>query len=373
MFLYAAVFSVALALCLYAVVRYLRDDRRPVTVAFAVVMAAVASWELLNFLVDAVTTEQLKLLGKNAVNAAVYPVFVYGILAFALVYTDNERWVRPVAVVCVVQIVGMSAALGLAPELLYESNGLVTQGPFTVAGITVDRFVTLDRTLKPAFLILWAHAQLVTLATGAILVRYIDQTPRIFVPGQVAAVLVGVVAPLSASFLLVSGVISSAWNPTDLSFIITVVAFGFVVFRYRLFRLTPMGSQQLVGIEDDPAVLLDTDDWVIGSNAAARALFGVESDRREAAAETFFGPFAEQVTCSHGTNAADASLLIEPDDDRRFELATAPVRASAGTIGGRLVVFRDVTDHAEDTQAIRQQNERLEEFADVVADDLRNG
>lgn len=373
MFLYAAVFSVALALCLYAVVRYLRDDRRPVTVAFAVVMAAVASWELLNFLVDAVTTEQLKLLGKNAVNAAVYPVFVYGILAFALVYTDNERWVRPVAVVCVVQIVGMSAALGLTPELLYESNGLVTLGPFTVAGITVDRFVALDRTLKPAFLILWAHAQLVTLVTGAILVRYIDQTPRIFVPGQVAAMLVGVVAPLSASFLLVSGVISPAWNPTDLSFVITAIAFGFVVFRYRVFRLTPMGSQQLVGIEDDPAVLLDTDDWVIGSNAAARALFGVESDRREVAAETFFGPFAEQVTWLHGTNVVDTSLLVEPDDDRRFELATAPVRASADTIGGRLVVFRDVTDHTEDTQAIRRQNERLEEFADVVADDLRNG
>jgi hypothetical protein len=373
MFLYAAVFSVAIALCLYAVVRYLRADRLPVTVAFAVVMAAVASWELLNFLVDAATTQQLKLLGKNAVNAAVYPVFVYGNLAFALVYTDNERWVRPVAVVCVVQIVGMSAALGLAPELLYESNGLVTQGPFTVAGITVDRFVALDRTLKPTFLILWAHAQLVMLATGAILVRYIDQTSRIFVPGQVAAVLVGVAAPLSASFLLVSGVISPVWNPTDISFVVTVIVFGFVVFRYRLFRLTPMTSQQLVGIEDDPAVLLDRDDWVIGSNTAARVLFGAESDRREAAAETFFGPFAEQVTRSHGTNAADATLPIKPDDDRRFELATAPVRASADTIGGRLVVFRDVTDRAEDTQAIQRQNERLEELADVVADDLRNG
>ena len=62
---YAIIFVLALAMGLYAVGRYLQHDRRPVVVVFAVLMAAISSWELLNFFIDVTTSEQLKLLGKK--------------------------------------------------------------------------------------------------------------------------------------------------------------------------------------------------------------------------------------------------------------------------------------------------------------------
>lgn len=372
MVLYAAVFAVTLGLCLYAVVRYLRHDRQAMVLAFIVLMAAVSSWELLNFLVDAATTEQLKLLGKNAVNAVVYPVYVYGVLALALVYTNNERWVGLVVAGCAVQIVVTGAALVVAPELLYESHGLVTRGPFTVAGVTVDQFVTLDRTLEPMFLLLWVQGQLFVPVAGVILVRYIHQPPRVFVPGQVDAMLVGIGAPLAASFLLISGAVPPAWNPVDLSFLITAVAFALAVFRYRLLHLGPIESQQLAGIAEDPVVLL-ADDWVIGSNSMARALFDARSDRRATPAETFFGPVADQITRSHDADDTDIEVCVERDDgDRRFEFRTIPVRTPAGATGERLAVFRNVTAPVENRAGRWRQTELLKETAWIVADDIRN-
>ena len=373
MILYAAVFSVTLALSVYAVIRYLRHDRRPVIIAFVVLMAGISSWELANFLVDAVTTEELKLLGKNVVNAVSLPVFMYALVAFSLTYTDNERWIGWAAVACAVHIAGMSAALFIAPELLYESHGLTTQGPFTVAGFTFGPFVVLDRTLKPAFMFYWAYVFLVGLTAGGILVRYLFEARRKLVLAQISALLIGIGAPLSASVLLVTGVFSPAWNPTDMSFIITAITFGAAIFRYRLFRLVPVGRQQLVRMMNDPIVLLDDDDRVVDSNPTVRDLFGVGSYWRGTAATTFFGPFAQQVTQSHSTDDPDTEIRIERDgDDHYFNLKTTPVRTPAGEVGGRLVVFRDITKLIESRQEIQQQNEQLDKFASVVAHDLRN-
>jgi len=373
MFLYAFVFSIALALCVYAVMRYLRHDRRPEIVAFAALMAAISSWELVNFLVDAVTAAQLKLLGKNVVNAVAYPVLIYATVAFSLAYTDNERWIGWVAVACAVHVAGTSAALFVEPELLYESHGLVTKGPISVAGFSFEQFVALDRTLEPAFFLYWAHGFLFGLAAGAILVRHLFANRRDLVPARTSALLIGVGAPLSASVLLVAGVVSPAWNPTDVSFGVTAVAFGFAIFRYRLFRLVPVGRRQLVRIMDDPVVLIDDDDRVVDSNPTARDLFGVGSDWRGTTAATFFGPLAERVARSRDTDDADAETLVERDgDDRYFDPKTTPVRTPAGEVGGRLIVLRDITELVESRQKVQRQNERLDQFASIVSHDLRN-
>jgi PAS domain S-box-containing protein len=63
---------------------------------------------------------------------------------------------------------------------------------------------------------------------------------------------------------------------------------------------------------------------------------------------------------------------LRVDDGARFwQTKLAPVVADAGTT--RLVgVTRNVTDRVERERQLRQQNERLEEFASVISHDLRN-
>ncbi|RLM53722.1 PAS domain-containing protein [Halobellus sp. Atlit-31R] len=371
--LFAFAFLLTLGLCVYAGVRYLRHDRRPVILAFAVLMAAVSSWELLNFLADAVTAEQLKLLSKNLTNAVSYTLYIYGLLAFSLAYTDNNRWIRWVALACAVHLVGMSTALFVAPELLYESNGLTTKGAVTIAGFSFEQFVSLDRTLNPAFVLLAIHGQLLTLTAGAVFVQHFlraQQTPD---PGQIGMILLGIGAPMVSSFLLLSGLAPPAWNPTDFSFVVTAIVFALAVFRYRLFRLVPVGRQQVVRMMNDPVVLTDDDDRVVDSNQAARDLFAAGSDWRGATAASFFGPLAEQILRSRDTTDAETETLVSQDDgDRYFDLNTTPIWTPTDEVGGRLIVLREVTELIESRHKVQRQNERLNEFADIVAHDLRN-
>ena len=373
MIVYAVVFSLSFSLCIYAVVRYLRHDRRPMILAFAVLTLGISSWELGNFLIDAVTAEQMKLLGKNVVNAVSFPVLTYALLALSLAYTGREQWLGGLAIICAVTVAGLSTALFVAPELLYESQGLATQGPFTVAGFTFEQFVTLDRTLTPAFSLFWAYGFLLGLIAIVILLRYVLSTSQDINRAQAGAMVVGFGAPLGASVLFISGVVAPSWNPTDISFGVSAVALAVAVFRYRMFRLVPVGRQQLVRIMDDPVILIDDDDRVVDSNPRARAVFGVESNWRGMTAATFFGPLAEQVTGSHDIDDADTETVVERGENNRyFDLRTTPVWTPGGEVGGRLVVLRDITELIEGREKIKQQNERLNEFAGVVAHDLRN-
>ncbi|WP_255565282.1 histidine kinase N-terminal 7TM domain-containing protein, partial [Haloferax sp. Atlit-4N] len=139
-------------------------------------------------------------------------------------------------------------------------------------------------------------------------------------------ILLGIGAPMVSSFLLLSGLAPPAWNPTDFSFVVTAIVFALAVFRYRLFRLVPVGRQQVVRMMNDPVVLTDDDDRVVDSNQAARDLFAAGSDWRGATAASFFGPLAEQILRSRDTTDAETETLVSQDDgDRYFDLNTTPI------------------------------------------------
>ena len=63
---------------------------------------------------------------------------------------------------------------------------------------------------------------------------------------------------------------------------------------------------------------------------------------------------------------------LEVDDDARFwQTKIAPV-VSGGEVTRLVGVTRNVTDRVERERQLRQQNERLDEFASVISHDLRN-
>jgi PAS domain S-box-containing protein len=113
-----------------------------------------------------------------------------------------------------------------------------------------------------------------------------------------------------------------------------------------------------IGEQDDEAVL----EWAAGQLANLDDVHERVDGHDETARET--------TTDEIGTETALDEIELE--DGRVFDRYTTPLVGDGGTHYGQLLTFRDVTERVEREAELQRHNERLQEFASVVAHDLRN-
>ena len=113
--------------------------------------------------------------------------------------------------------------------------------------------------------------------------------------------------------------------------------------------------------------MLDSYARVVDCNDAARRLFDVEEAGIGLSTAEFFGNTTVELTASDNVQMLSVST---GDGDRYYEISTTPI--GAGDPDGWVVMTHDVTDQRQREESLRDKNERLDEFASVVAHDLRN-
>ncbi|MFC6757733.1 MULTISPECIES: histidine kinase N-terminal 7TM domain-containing protein [Haloarcula] len=382
------IFCLLVSLLTYAVYRYLRHDRSPVLFAFVGYLSTLSLMELSVIFVKLTTVPELLKLGYNFSNAISIPLGIYSGLWFILVYTENEGWVnRWFVALAAVHVGGLTAVLTLAPEFMYDFVGLATRGPVSVLGITFEQWVILERDLKLPFLIHQLSIYASALLGAAILFRYLIRHRTDLQAGQTGALIVGMVTPAAVNTLLFLGIVPPSWTLSDFGFLVTSVAFAIAIFRYRLFRVVPVGRQRLMEALEDPVVMLDEDRRVVDTNEAVRGLVGISRGWRLMPVAEFFaavpivqnrlgdGLDGETVTIPATDDAHDGDTVPEPvpaSGPQHFEVQVSPIRSPTADREGELLIFRDVTGQVEYSRQLEQQNERLERFASVVSHDLRN-
>jgi signal transduction histidine kinase len=364
MFLYASIFAVSLSLALYSMHTYLRYDRRLPVLAFSVLQFAVSAWELSNIVLEMTISADMKLIMHNILNSIVVPSTVFSLLFFALAFSENVRLIKWIVTAFAVNIVGLSVVLVVHPEFLYESRGLVTQGPITVLGFTFEKYVLHNRNLKPTFRLYSLYAYLVVLGSGGVLISYVFAKTDQLYTEQSVLIGVGIGTPLAVNATVFFGVLPPTLNFTDIGFGVSAVCFALAIFRYQLFELPPVGRQQLVNAIDDPLVLLDDGDEVVYSNPTARQLFDVGADWRGMDATDFFAPYAERLQRAGTGGPTDGGPVELAGPDRYFDLNSTTIRTPAGDTGGEVLALREVTE-------LEQTNRRLDQFASMVSHDLR--
>lgn len=82
--------------------------------------------------------------------------------------------------------------------------------------------------------------------------------------------------------------------------------------------------------------------------------------------------FIEKVEYLYDHPQMESREEVRLTDGRVFDRYSAPVEADDGTYFGRVWSFRDITEQKNRERELARQNERLEEFANVVSHDLRN-
>ncbi len=203
------------------------------------------------------------------------------------------------------------------------------------------------------------------IAAGLItLVPAIVRLPRVF-GGQVALLVVSVLFPWSINLLEAVGItLVPNLDLTPFAFSVSGAAWLLAILRFRMFDLIPVARETLIDNMVDGVLVLDRQQRVIDSNAAARIMIGKGSrelhgkDMQEAVPDwsaVLRALDAEVAPVLEVRAPANAEVLLEA---RRIAL-----RRTHGVTAGELIVLRDVSARAHVEMELRNLNRELQRQA----------
>jgi len=181
--------------------------------------------------------------------------------------------------------------------------------------------------------------------------------------GQAVWILVGTVAPMIGGLLTAFGPdLEQVLPPFPIGLSVFTLAFGYGLFRHRIFDLTPatrnLGTTTAVQSLNEGIVVLNTDGTVVSINDGACQLFGC--DRGSALGASIEEVHPELQGIEDRPQPVDVT-----DDGSSFEVTTSTVEEVRGREIGQAVVVRDVT-------AQRDRKQRLSVLNRVLRHNLRN-
>ena len=357
----------------YALHRYFRRDRRRELLAFGVLTFGILAWELTSIGIDAASSVDGKLFWYNLGNAVTAPLMLYAFLWFAVTYSRFDRFdSKWIGVLGAIHVTVVGTVLALRPTFLYEPVGLLQRGPLSVAGVTFEEWVVLDRTLGMPFKLSQLYIYALTLLGGVIFVRFLYHNRSAVSKQQMSVVVIGVLSPLVVNALVFLGIVTPDLNVTDVAFGVTGIAFAIAMFRYRLFSVIPIGREQLVETMTDPVVMLDEESRVVDSNAAARALSGTSEDWRGTQAAAFLAPFSDLVErLDTGESLASEIEITVDGTDRHFDLDVSAIPSDRQE-HGTLIVLREITERKARERQLETQRNNLEVLNTMMRHDIRN-
>ncbi|MFW5917177.1 MAG: histidine kinase N-terminal 7TM domain-containing protein [Halorubrum sp.] len=276
-----------------------------------------------------------------AVLAVAWPTFV-------LAYVDWTRWLRPRRLVlfCLVPVAALAGVVGVgADPLFYQSPSLVAPDGYLVMGFEPT----------PALAGFMTYTYAVNLFTFAVLGHAALARNGPF-RRQAALLLVAGAVPMTVGF-------AGVWNELGPSFVdLTPVAFagtsgvlGWVVFRYRLFDLSPIARDAVFSNLSDGVVVVDARGQIADVNEPARAMFPTAVVGREVTAAFEDAPGVIDAATDGGREAVAVGesrgkrrVTVEEGGEPRFLTVTAHAIGEVGTgsdsAGGTVLLFRDVTE-----------------------------
>ena len=324
----------------------------------AVFLAAASLWSLSEGLVLATPSLGGKLFWVK-VGTSVSTAIPVAWLATVLAYADPE-W-RP----------DRRRLAALAVELLVFVALVWVGGEGVVwTDLSTDVSATYVVLSQEPGLVMWAHLaySYLLVAAGALaLVRLNFRTHSVF-RSQGTALLVAIFVPSIAVAATAFDVLPTHLDLTSLAFVVSGVVITGTLTRGKLFDVTPatreIGREAVIDELADRVLILDDDDRVVDVNPAAARLFdlSVEAVVGEHVS-TVNEPLAAAIAGS-GTDYAELELE-GPDGVHYYDVRVSELYRGYGTLTGRVVSLRDVTDR-------RQREQRLDVLNRLLRHNIRN-
>ena len=346
-----------------ATIGILAWERRKVTGAryLAWLMLAVMVWagaatlELSSTLLrDKIFWSKVEYLGTLSV-----PVLFF---LLAADYNQLERALRPRTIVQLLLIPLFSLALALTNE----KHGLIWRSfQPSPSGHNLLIF-----NHGPLFWLLVAGYSYLMMLLGSLLLL---RTLHFYSPhyrGQSLILMLGAIVPWIGNLLYLSGNISwQGLDPTPLCFAATGAIFAFDLLYLRMLYVVPIARGNAFNAMGDGIVVIDNEKTILDINPAAANLFGKP-------AGVLCGQQL-QIAALVAVADQDGSHQVElngPGSRSILEVRAFPIRESGVTLGGRMLVLRDISRQrlAEEAlhQAYLQLKTRIDEI-ETLQDTLR--
>jgi PAS domain S-box-containing protein len=182
---------------------------------------------------------------------------------------------------------------------------------------------------------------------------------------QATLMLLGGIIPLIASLVFVfgSGPMGSA-DQTAFAFTFTGIVFAIALFRFDLLDLMPVARHTLVEEMSDPVFVVDKDERLVDVNETGTDLLDDEG--------TALGRSASEVipsydSLSDGDASADADVVIESDSGPRyFDINRSTLTDQTGSVIGRLLIYRDVTERRMAEERFQRLIERSSAMVTIL-------
>src|SRR6266516_5187268 len=350
----AAVISAGLAL--FAWRRRLMAGIAP----FSILMLAVAVWSLGYALELAGADVPTKLFWLNIEYLGIV-IVPAAWLTLALQYTGRTKWLAPRLLV----LLSIEPLITLVlvwtndiHHLIHAKVGLEISSAFTVLVITRGTWYWIN--VVYSFLLLLLGTALIVL-----FIPTLRRSASVY-RGQVSALCIAVLVPWVSNAVTDFG-LSPLPNLdlTPLAFTVTGIAMAWSLFRFRLLDITPVARYAVVESMSDAVIVLDKYNRITDLNPAAQRLLGhTLSELVGQPAALVASAWSDQTERFRDVTEAHEEIVLTVDGTpRSFDLRISPLSGRRGSLTGRLLVLRDITERKQAMEALERAREEQEDSA----------
>ena len=168
------------------------------------------------------------------------------------------------------------------------------------------------------------------------------------------------VIPIVAAIAYDVGIGPNTFSTLPIVFSTLLPIFAWLVIGEQVFEFSPLAYETVFQSMQDPVIVIDQQQHIIGLNHGAEKLLNVsESDAIRSTLGSVFGDDVPEVYKALDSGKPQNMLT---NTGRFLHLQVTPIETNAG--GARILMFRDVSDVQKAQQEVRSSEELLRTFID---------
>lgn len=188
---------------------------------------------------------------------------------------------------------------------------------------------------------------------------------------QTILILVGVSIPIITNLLGTSKIIPMTIYLTPISFTVTILFLFFAIFKFNFLNVAPITLRKIVDRISDSYIVLNSDNLVAAFNKTFLTTFKIKNSQKYIG--TDFKTFLNNINLYLNYNQIDKIIdeIKDSDKTKSFELFVKSIDKyfnieissihSNGQLLGILILFKDITQHKNDIEQIKNNQSILME------------